>query len=224
MFRCPGYGEKCGKPARSGRLCGNARWRRRGPSRRREGKRQEQDAVPVREAAGSGKEAMTMAAHELGRYMPEDMESVRNWLTRRGRREGWSLAAEEGGSEEWVSSRHGRSLSLPLAPSAEDVERAVRTIALVKGVPEEEAYRQVVLSGITLDDLIPFRNGSHEGFILQWSGDMGFGEYTVYRETDEEQATPWHADSECMDGESKRFLKELMRQFVEGVSAEGEEP
>ncbi len=167
---------------------------------------------------------MTMAAHEPGRYMPEDMEGVGNWLTRRGRREGWSLAAEEGGSEEWVSSRHGRSLSLPLAPSAEDVERAVRTIALVKGVPEEEAYRQVVLDGIALDDAIPFRRGGYEGITLRWSSDFGLGEYVLYREVDGERVAPWCADSEGTDDWRKRYLRELMRQFVEGVSAEGEEP
>ena len=53
--------------------------------------------------------------------------------------------------------------------------------------------------------------------ILSWSGNIGFGEYTLY--TDREGK--WHGDSETMDrGEDKEFIRLLLDKFVEGLEIE----
>ena len=56
---------------------------------------------------------------------------------------------------------------------------------------------------------------NHAGFIIQWSADIGFGEYTLYRSPDENKLE-WFGDSECMDSNcDKEFLAELMKLFVD---------
>ena len=53
--------------------------------------------------------------------------------------------------------------------------------------------------------------------ILSWTGNIGFGEYTLY--TDREDV--WHSDSEHMDSnEDKSFLKLLLDKFVEGLEVD----
>lgn len=71
---------------------------------------------------------------------------------------------------------------------------------------------------LTIDDVIPFKNENHAGFIIQWSADIGFGEYTLYRSPDENKLE-WFGDSECMDSNcDKEFLAELMKLFVEKIT------
>lgn len=54
--------------------------------------------------------------------------------------------------------------------------------------------------------------------IFSWIGNIGFGEYTLY--TDSEGR--WHGDSEHMDkGEDKEFIRLLLDKFVEGLVIEG---
>ena len=56
--------------------------------------------------------------------------------------------------------------------------------------------------------------GFSNGFVLLWSGDIGFGEYTIY--TDEDGKLK--GDSECMDrGEKKDFLEQLFASIVEQI-------
>ena len=66
---------------------------------------------------------------------------------------------------------------------------------------------------LEITDLIPFENNNHCGFIIEWSSDIGFGEYTVYREKHDDQ---WYGDSEYMDrDEDKDFIRELMKLFLD---------
>lgn len=59
-----------------------------------------------------------------------------------------------------------------------------------------------------------FSNENHEGFIIQWDSNIGFGEYTVYRDINKPEAG-WCADSETMDcNEDKEFITELLRLFI----------
>lgn len=59
----------------------------------------------------------------------------------------------------------------------------------------------------------PFVNEKFSGITIEWSSTIGFGEYTLYKESGDEK---WYGDSECMDrGEDKEFIKELLRLFVE---------
>ena len=63
---------------------------------------------------------------------------------------------------------------------------------------------------VKVDEIQGFSNG----FVLLWSGDIGFGEYTIY--TDEDGKLK--GDSECMDrGEKKTFLKQLFASIVEQI-------
>lgn len=68
---------------------------------------------------------------------------------------------------------------------------------------------------VTVDEIIPFKNEEYEGLCFKWYGNIGFGEYNIYRKTSENQ---WHGDSECMDtNDDKSFLKILMEQFIERI-------
>ena len=54
--------------------------------------------------------------------------------------------------------------------------------------------------------------------ILSWSGNIGFGEYTLYTDG----KGNWHGDSECMDrGEDKEFIRLLLDKFVERLVIDG---
>ena len=59
--------------------------------------------------------------------------------------------------------------------------------------------------------------GFSNGFVLQWEGDIGFGEYTIHVDNDGK----WHGDSECMDrGEDKSFLKQLFDDILVQIEVE----
>lgn len=68
---------------------------------------------------------------------------------------------------------------------------------------------------LQIDDLIPFVNDNHTGFIIEWSSDIGFGEYTIYKSENDDY---WYGDSECMDSnDDKEFIMELMKLFIENL-------
>ena len=59
----------------------------------------------------------------------------------------------------------------------------------------------------------PFVNKKHCGFILEWSGNIGFGEYIIYLDAKNDEE--WYGDSECMDkSDDKWFLELLMKDFI----------
>lgn len=63
---------------------------------------------------------------------------------------------------------------------------------------------------VKVDEIQGFSNG----FVLLWSGDIGFGEYTIF--TDENGKLK--GDSECMDqGDKKDFLKQLFASIVDQI-------
>lgn len=69
---------------------------------------------------------------------------------------------------------------------------------------------------LSIEDVIPFSNERRSGFIIEWSSDIGFGEYKIYQNANSNE---WHADSECMDSnKDKDFVKKLMSLFVEQIT------
>ena len=65
-------------------------------------------------------------------------------------------------------------------------------------------------------DVQPFVNERSSGFVIEWSSDIGFGEYTIYKRTDSDE---WRGDSEYMDNnEDKDFIRELMRLFIDQLN------
>lgn len=65
---------------------------------------------------------------------------------------------------------------------------------------------------VGVDDIEPFVNEKYIGFKILWSGNIGFGEYTIYKVVGEEK---WYADSEYMDTtEDKEFLEILLKDFL----------
>lgn len=69
---------------------------------------------------------------------------------------------------------------------------------------------------VQVDDINTFFNDKYVGFVIEWSGNVGFGEYTIYRST---KGSSWHADSECMDdNEDKSFLKKLFEDLIEQIT------
>ena len=68
---------------------------------------------------------------------------------------------------------------------------------------------------LKLDKIEPFANSKYLGVVFEWSGNIGWGEYTIYREYDSDE---WIAESEGMDrGEDKDFLRELLKQFADKI-------
>lgn len=63
---------------------------------------------------------------------------------------------------------------------------------------------------VKVDDIVTFDNG----FEIHWHGNIGFGEYNVYKDKN----GVWHADSECMDSNDDRwFLRLLMENFINQI-------
>lgn len=72
---------------------------------------------------------------------------------------------------------------------------------------------------LRVDDIEGFTNDEHSGYIISWSSDIGFGEYTLYRKVkDVDDEFKLYADSECMDSsDDKAFISELMRLVIEKI-------
>lgn len=69
---------------------------------------------------------------------------------------------------------------------------------------------------LKIDDLIPFVTEAAMGFVIQWTSDIGWGEYTVCKRSNSDE---WIADSEYMDNnEDKDFIKKLMELFIEKLT------
>lgn len=70
---------------------------------------------------------------------------------------------------------------------------------------------------IHVDDIQPFVNDQYIGFKILWSGNIGFGEYTIYKYAN---GNTWYADDEYMENskEDKKFLKELLNNFIMQVN------
>mgnify|MGYP007102017200 FL=1 len=60
---------------------------------------------------------------------------------------------------------------------------------------------------VRVDDIEPFNNDDLAGFVIKWSGNIGFGEYTIYKTKSDEK---WHADSEYMDGIDDHWFLDLL--------------
>ena len=69
---------------------------------------------------------------------------------------------------------------------------------------------------IEIDDVTATKNvDGTEYIIIGWSGNIGFGEYSLYNDADSDV---WKADSESMDrGDDKEFIRLLLDKFVEGL-------
>ena len=67
---------------------------------------------------------------------------------------------------------------------------------------------------VVVDSLEPFKNEEAQGFILNWSGNIGLGQYTIYQNVDD--SCKWKGDSECMDHpDDKWFIKKLFESFID---------
>ena len=66
---------------------------------------------------------------------------------------------------------------------------------------------------IYVDDIEPFVNEQYTGFKILWSGNIGWGEYTIYKKIGEDE---WYADDEYMENPegNKAFLKLLLNDFA----------
>lgn len=66
---------------------------------------------------------------------------------------------------------------------------------------------------LTIDKFKPFENEKYVGIKIEWSSDIGFGEYLIYKDL---ESNRWRADSEATDkGEDKDFIRELMKLFID---------
>lgn len=64
---------------------------------------------------------------------------------------------------------------------------------------------------VSVDDIVPFTGKDSKGFTIEWHGNIGWGQYTIYKD----ENGIWHADSEYMDSKDDMwFLKLLIDDFV----------
>ena len=67
----------------------------------------------------------------------------------------------------------------------------------------------------------PFNNEKFKGFVIYWASIDGFGSYTIYKPTHEDDPDTWYADSEHMDtNDNKQFLKRLLCELADRVVIE----
>ena len=66
---------------------------------------------------------------------------------------------------------------------------------------------------VHVDDIEPFVNDQYTGFKILWNGDIGWGEYIIYKGIGEEG---WHIDDEYMEDPEgdTAFLKILFDDFI----------
>ena len=66
---------------------------------------------------------------------------------------------------------------------------------------------------VSVDDIEPFVNEKYVGFKILWSGNIGFGEYTLYKKAGEDE---WYVDDEYMENpkNDRTFLRMLFEDFV----------
>lgn len=64
-----------------------------------------------------------------------------------------------------------------------------------------------------VNNIDPFVNETWVGFKILWSGNIGFGEYTIYREPNSDK---WHVDDEYMENPKgdTSFLRMLLNDFM----------
>ena len=69
---------------------------------------------------------------------------------------------------------------------------------------------------LELYDIIPFNNERRSGVILQWSSDIGFGEYTLFKNNGSDE---WCGESEHMDNnEDREFIRYLLRLWADQLN------
>ena len=68
---------------------------------------------------------------------------------------------------------------------------------------------------LQIESVEPFVNDNHTGLIISWSSNIGFGEYTFYRDS-KDKNSEWKIDSETMDcGEDKDFGRALLKLWID---------
>ncbi|MBR3247128.1 MAG: hypothetical protein IKG03_01870 [Clostridiales bacterium] len=70
---------------------------------------------------------------------------------------------------------------------------------------------------LRIDSVIP----CWEGIIIRWSSDIGFGEYCIttdHNDQEKPEETTWIADTECMDtNEHKALGEKLLQLWMEQI-------
>ena len=94
--------------------------------------------------------------------------------------------------------------------------------AIIENIRKEDAKMKkfnVNKINLEIEEIIPFCNTKASGLYIDWSSDIGFGGYTIYREHGSDK---WEAQSEYMDSnDDKNFLKKLLEKFVEMIEVVG---
>jgi len=153
-------------------------------------------------------------------YQTADIIKIKQWLENHP---GWGMdKVTDQYVEIWRNNKHHRTLSLPLDGDFSNIEKyleeAISTIAIVESLPADEMYREIILDGLKLLDIIPFfKDKDYEGFILKWQTNNNTGEYGLYRTIDSEKLTPWNGECALLNDKNKRYLNELLKQFVRQV-------
>lgn len=69
------------------------------------------------------------------------------------------------------------------------------------------AKRKLEIKDLIVTNAIPFVNEKYTGITLQWSANIGFGEYQVFFD---KHSNAWGIDSEHMDSEADKEFGEMV--------------
>ena len=73
------------------------------------------------------------------------------------------------------------------------------------------------IQNLQITNIKAFNNEMFEGLTIQWIANIGFGEYTIYKD---KQTNQWNIDDECLETEEDRkFGKLLFEQFCKDIVA-----
>ena len=72
---------------------------------------------------------------------------------------------------------------------------------------------------VQVDDIEPFVNEAYSGFKILWNGNIGWGEYTLYKKAGEDK---WYIDDEYMENpkNDRTFLRMLFEDFAKQLEVE----
>ena len=63
---------------------------------------------------------------------------------------------------------------------------------------------------LAVNNVEPFASETCSGVIIEWSADIGFGQYTLLRKKDSSGAYQWIAETEHMDSEDDKAFGEAL--------------
>ena len=157
-------------------------------------------------------------------YIPEDIIQIKSWLIQHKESLNISCINKENGIETWQVKNKSHKIMITEDLTRSDIikmiEKAIKEISKIIHWSIKETEKEVLLDGIHLIDILPFKDNKYEGFNLQWETHTEYGEYSIFRNINTEVILPWNIDKDLENYKDKRCLRELMTQFINIIGIE----